>query len=483
MKIKKSNLINILVYIFIAIISNIIIFYDFKNELFSLKILGIVCTIELIMFLFFSYRICKRKINFSMIFILVLYLFNFGQLMIYTFFKGIYSHVRFLHLFANNESLYGFQIINLFFIFICIGCLISESLTCKKDISDKDTHLNKMYDIKKLVDIIILFTFPVKLIIDVLCLIVSITKGGTYARIWLNSFPNVLIYYGKVSLVGFALKIMINKDKPKRQRRIFSFIIIYILIMMISGIRSENVGYVLVYVFIYLFNRKVSIKKNILSITTYAIIALLILTFIVSVGTFRNSTNKSIHSFIDLFRYNFTEKNVLLSLMDTCGDTGYTAQCVINKWLPQYGCSYGASYYLGVFAVIPNIPKIFELPGEITRESFFAIKLQEKGTLSSSYTNIGGSLIGEAFFNFNIIGGMFFACLIGIIVGIVSKKGDIYMRHMNVFGMIRLFPIMFTMIYWVRDYFGGGIREVIWGPIICWGILKINEKNIKIKIN
>ena len=38
---------------------------------------------------------------------------------------------------------------------------------------------------------------------------------------------------------------------------------------------------------------------------------------------------------MEYFSKAFTEKNVILFLFDQLGDTGYTAQCVINKWLPN----------------------------------------------------------------------------------------------------------------------------------------------------
>lgn len=473
MKIKKNSLFIILLYFIILVICNIISLNNFfDDDLVSLKALGIICLIELIAFIICNKIITKKVLNFAVVFILVLFLFNFGQLMIYTFLKGIYSHVRFLLLLNNKESLYGFRIINLAFASICMGTLSSLSIIKKNEIPEKDKRLNEKYDASKAIDRIILFTFPVKVIIDVLCLIFSITRGGVYARAWMNAFPNVLIYYGKVSIVGFALKIMINKSNPEKQKRCFMFIILYILVMMISGIRSENVGYVLVLAFIYFSNKNTKIKKNILYIILSAIGIFIILNFIVTAGAFRNKSNKDIASFVELYKYYLTEKNVVFSLMDTCGDTGYTAQCVLNKWLTKYDVSYGKSYYLGMFAIIPNIPKILEYPGKITKVSCFALDMQEKNTLSSSYTNIGGSLIGELFFNFGIYGGVIFAFIIGIIAGIISRKSEFNMKEENIFGMIRYFPIMFAMVYWVRDYFGGGIREIIWGPIICFIIIK-----------
>lgn len=200
--------------------------------------------------------------------------------------------------------------------------------------------------------------------------------------------------------------------------------------MMISGVRSENVGYLLIFAFIYVACRekKVSIPK----IVIYGLICIVLLAFIIAVGEYRNVNTKSISGFLEVFLNNLTKKNVAFSLLDTLGDTGYTAQCVINKWLPLYGASGGDSYYLGVFSVLPNIPRVFTFPGIITEKSCFAIKLQIAKTLSDNYLNIGGSLIGEQFFNFGLIGGVIATFIIGIFLGKISSKCSVYFKERHI---------------------------------------------------
>ncbi|MPN01740.1 hypothetical protein SDC9_148951 [bioreactor metagenome] len=146
---------------------------------------------------------------------------------------------------------------------------------------------------------------------------------------------------------------------------------------------------------------------------------------------------------------------------------------VINRWLPRYGPSYGDAFYLGWTAIIPNIPGIFTWPGAITNLSCFSLKLQATGVLSSSYTNIGGSLIGELFFNFGFAGGAIFAVAFGVFIGLISGKCTYFLSSDNYHGFIRVIALMFATIYWVRDYFGGEIRVMVWGPLICYLIIHI----------
>ena len=466
---KKNNVIYTLFFFLATVVIQIVIFNISEYNYNSLNILGNLCLTELIIFLFVNAIISRKIISFSSLFIMILFLFHFGQLMIYAYFRSIYSHVRFLLLLNLPNAIHGFKLINLVFLSICWGILLGELKDNSNYFPQEHQIMNQKFDWKHVSKIIIATTFPVKMFIDMRCLIVSIAQGGRAARAWINTFPNILLYYGKISLIGFGLLLFVMKDEPKKQRNLFLFIESYVLIMMVSGIRSENVGYLLVFLFLYFFMRKENL--HIPTVILYSVIGFWVLTFVVTAGTFRGLENKNIETFFETFYDAFTEKNVILSMFDTCGDTGYTAQCVINKWLPTHEPSYGDAYWLGWTAVIPNIPVVFTLPGKITESSCFALKLQRAGALSSSYTNIGGSIIGELFFNFGYWGSALAAVFMGLLIGWISRKSHYYLENNNYYGIIKFFPMMFASIYWVRDYFGGGFREVVWGPFFCWILL------------
>ena len=431
-----------------------------------LSFLGVLSLTEFVLFLVLNARLTKMIFNYASVFLSVLFLFNFGQLMIYTFFRPIYSHVRFLVLMPASDAVYGFRFMHAAFTAVCFGALIGAGRAREhvgKTVSERLTQITENGE--RFAQSILLLTFPVKIAIDVACVIVSFTDGGQAARTWLNEFPNVLVYYAKASLVGFALWIVATREQPKRQLAVFAFIECYILAMMVSGIRSENVGYLVVLLFVFMVNRKKKIRVT--TVLLSAVILLFVMVFIITVGEFRIVEDKNIRSFAELFRYYLTEKNIVLYFFDICGDTGYTAQCVLNKWLPEHVPSYGNAYYLGILAVIPNIPGVFTFPGDMTEASYFALQLQQNDTLYAGYKNIGGSLIGESFFNFGLLGGCLFAILIGVLAGIVSKKMLDGFAEKNYITLSMVLPAAFAMIYWVRDYFGGGIREVVWSPILC----------------
>lgn len=458
----------VILYGLIALVCNFIAFSSGSTES-SLVVVGYSCTTILFTFLYFDYKI-NNRFTYSALFVLILYLFHFGQLMLLTFFSDSYEHIRFLLLLNNSKALYGFRTMAASLSALCLGVLLISSGSKKWKLKGMKYNINWIKFSKK----IIYATFFVKLGLDIAALYISLTAGGEMARIFVNTFPNILLFYGKISLLGFAILLVSLKGQPLKQKKLFFFIIGYILIMMVSGIRSENVGYLAVFLFIYLQSRLQPMKVK--QLLVYGCLGFLGLTFIVIVGQFRNYTNKSFDSFSDLANELLTKQNVILGLFDTCGDTGYTAQETLNEYLPKYGPSYGDAYYKGITAVIPNLmPSIIDV-GKITESSSTPIKLQKTSVLNNEYQNIGGSFLAELYMNFGDIGGIIMCFVWGLFFGWAGKKSAIAFETNNIYQLLIMFPIMFATVYWVRSYFGGGIREVVWDLLFGLLILKKMSK-------
>ena len=440
----------------------------------GLELLGHVSLATLIVFLISNYKICGKHLNYSAIFCIVLYIFHFGQLLIFTYFIDVYPHVRFIVLMSLKDAVHGFLMMHYAFVAMYYGILFME----KKHFRSS-SYSKREYDWIHIAKVIIYLTFCVKFVLDLSTLYISLTAGGTAARLFVNTFPNVFLFWGKISLVGFALLLVCLRSNPSKQLKLFLCIEGYILLMMVSGIRSENVGYLVTFLFIYLSSRKNPLKFK--SALLYSVVAFFALTLIVTVGEFRNYSDKSFDSFISLYESTYKEHNVILGLFDNCGDTGYTAHCSINNWLPRFGPTGGDSYYKGLTAVFPNIPGILEF-GKITEESSFANKLQDSGVLNPEYYNIGGSLIAELFFNFGLVGGVFFSVVLGVLIGWISRNTLYYMQHNDNYGLIFFIPLMFATIYWVRHYFGGEIREAVWGPLFCYIVIRNSRYKLADKI-
>ena len=98
-----------LLFLLFTAAGNLLSFFLPMDDGAFLSFLGVLSFIEFVLFLVLNARITKTLFNYASVFLSVLFLFNFGQLMIYTFFRPIYSHVRFLVLMPAADAAYGLR--------------------------------------------------------------------------------------------------------------------------------------------------------------------------------------------------------------------------------------------------------------------------------------------------------------------------------------------------------------------------------------
>lgn len=457
-------------YFFVAIMC-ILTSYMYHNKENVFFVLGVCCLIELFIYLYVNKRIMGSLLNYSAIFIIVLFVFHFGQVMLLAFFEDIiikYQMRIVLSYFSELDALSAMRIINIAFVGMSFGTLKKNKLSRQNNIVGSLSTHNDVA-VHKWAGLIICTTFPIKLFVDVMLLYRSFTLGFTTSSHWLQSFPNFIRSIGNISMVGFALLVLSQRQDQKKQLVTYCSIVGYLLILMLSGWRSENVAYLVVITFIYIRSRQKKIRIS--RIVAYGLLLYLLLGVLYTVVSVRFSVDRSFSAYLDAFEKVLVgDKNVILESLREYGNTGYTAICVLKLWLNNYSPSYGKSYLLGVTAVLPNI---MGLPGKLTTASTFALDLQNKGMVISSYRNIGGSILGEFFFNFGIVGGIIFAYLIGCLIGLVNRQVEKYIHSSDILVVVYYIPIMFGSLYWIRDAFSGGIRDVIWGMMFCFIMKRI----------
>ena len=460
-----------LICLFCTIIS--FIFYDASNPFLYV---GISLLIELISYLFFSYKIRKKIISFSTIFVLILFIFQFGQVVILSFFPGLikkYNLRIVLQYFNTTECIYGLRIMNIAFTMFLLGNIV----ICKKDSNSISKNLKNKYDNKKIIEYskgIIALTFPVKIVLDLLLITKSFTQSFTIASRWIQQVPGFIRAYGNFSIIGIGLLIVSLKEYPKKQKMVTVGFVLYLLILMFSGWRSENVAYLLIIFFLYISNSKLPIKKS--KYIIYLLFTYLILITLYTIVSVRYSNIRDFSAYYEMFtRCLFGDKNIILESLREYGNTGYTTLVVLLRWLPYHAPSFGISYIFGIFAIFPNITGI---PGYLTTLSTYALDLQSNNVVLSEYINIGGSILGELFYNFGIIGGILSSFLLGIIVEKISFKVKTIFIYNDYYKLILYIPLMYSMIYWIRDVFSGNIRDIVWGFLFCWFLNKI-KYNVK----
>ena len=469
--VKTSTFIYMVVASLCIMFSNLI---EVKSDYSAYTYLSILLLIEIFVFVWANTKSNGTLLNFSLIFILLLALFNFGQVFLIGLFpKALIEKTVVLKYFTAQEGYSALKWMNCAFVIIsCFILFNTYQNPCEYD--DSDIAINQNLFIRKAF-LLIGLTFPIKLFIDMNFLIRAVTIGFEYGKSWLNSFPNFIRTIGDFSVIGFAFLIVSLKNNPRRQFKWFAVIVLYFMLLMLSGRRSETVSYLCVILYLLIATRQngkqgVSIKK-VIRFLFIGIFGYLVLLFLYTVVRTRETTGVSISYVFDRMMYYNSRENIILEEIREYGQTGYTAIAVLENWLPQYGPSYGTSYILGVSAIFPNIGGLM---GSLTEKSTFGLALSHTpGVLNSLYTNIGGNVLGEFFFNFGKIGGLVASAVLGIIVGKTNSKVIQNIKKLN-YSVIYTIPVMFSVLYWIRDYFGDCIRDIVWGLAICWIINKVD---------
>lgn len=450
---KKTALISFIIISILAIINS----YQVNKGNPYLPIAISVC-IELVAYYIANKTIKLKLFSLSTLFVTLIFLFHFGQLLLIAFFPDVIELFSFrivVNYFTDTEACYALRIMNIAFVVLAIGTLL-PSKWYKATRMSYD-NINYFQVAKR----IILLTFPFKVVIDLLTVYYSFTIGFSQTSLWLQSVPNFIRSFGKISMMGFAILIVALTTKPQKQKRVFIFVLIYLAVLMLSGWRSENIAYLTVFAYLFLSTRPKIKLKNVI---VYAVAGYFMLCFVQVVADMRSSSDRSIAGYSEMLSTMlFGGGLVLFDSLRELGNTGYTAECVLINWLSNFDPSWGKSYFLGLTAILPNITG---LPGQLTESAAFATQLQQHNMVLSEYTNIGGSVLGEFFFNFGVIGGIIFAFFVGKIIGWFSDNANRCILGGHYYFLIFAIPVMFASLYWVRDSFGHLIRDVVWGILL-----------------
>ncbi len=433
--------------------------------------LGIALVAEFGLYTYYNRKFYGTVFNYAYIFIALLFVFNFGQVLLLAFMQKEVALMRIvIRYFPLKDALRSLRYINLAFVALSAGTLFWKDTGHKEKELGADLKTSLVERVSNLgrakswAIILIALTLPVKVYLDVSFVIRSFTQGFSIASAWLWAYPNFIRAYAGFAAIGVALLIVALQDEPKKQLALLIGTALYLVVPMIGGSRGENVCYLVICALLYLKTREkeISIKQLLLcALACYVLLAVLY-----TVVALRADENRGVIHYLSVFAgILFGEQSVVFEALREYGNTGYTAMCVSELWLENYLPSFGKSYLFGATAIFPNLTG---LPGKLTEMGAFALDLQNYGMVQQEYANIGGSIIGEAFFNFDIVGGVFFCYALGIFIGWVSKSMNKCFRTGEYLKLICYLPVAFACLFWIRDSFGGIVRDAVWGAAFCW---------------
>ncbi len=420
--------------------------------------------ISTIMLLTFKINI----ISLSSFFIHLTYVFHFGQVILIGFFP-YYKFQQFKV--ADIVRYETFQRATEFQIMI-IAMVVWGILISMKPINIKNTeelmleniyarHSNKAAILTgRLISIVCI---PLRLRSDFLKMQAS--KTGDYFDVFSTAESGIASMFGYFAFVGIAILIIeYSKSNKKKAEMITIATILYLITSMLYGGRGQQLTIILFYVYVYF---KCIRKLKLKSVIMLGILGWLLLILLNAIFMIRLNGFPTIDELIWAFQKSLASDPVL-KIIEELGGTQYTVVLAMDKIKSLSEATLGTTYLSALPLVFINIKGALD---PFIRLSHFA------RLLDTPY--IGGTYIGELFYNFRYLG-IILAPTIGWFVNYISQKVD---RHIHAKDSIKIayyIPLFTHTLWWVRDAFGGWVRISVWGGFIIYILYNILGKKFKI---
>ncbi|MDP0507264.1 MAG: O-antigen polymerase [Fusobacterium sp. JB019] len=466
---KKIKLTSKIKYIYFMSIYVLLLFFVISQI--NLQIFNSwICSISWIIvfnLLVNLYFIKKLKISFfSMInfFLIFLYLFHFGQILLMGLIPAYkfsnFNYIKIMNVEILKKTVFiCIQFINFFLLGII---LLKKEIIIKKNISkqyDNLEKINKLNLLKKVGWTFIIISFPIQIYIDSSNL-VSAFLGG-YRSTFSSKLPGLIGAIGYFLFTGVGILIIAYKNKKRKSKTIFFGTILYLLGTMLTGNRGHQVVTIIVLIYLYV---KLNMNINIKFCYRMLIIAFLGMVFINVIYDMRGHGINYFFNNMNILIVEQIKSNPFLELIESFGETIYTPYLVVQKIDKIIQPTYGKTYIYSLVSILPNIGGAFT---NINNSAAFQKML--------NVPVIGGSFLGEVFYNFKYIG-FFVMIILGGILGRISEKLEISFIKKNYINIIYIIPVFINTLWWVRDSFSYIVRPIIWQWILMYFLIKIFKK-------
>ncbi len=341
---------------------------------------------------------------------------------------------------------------------ICLGIFMARSAKNTLDLSHSQVVLSDrdLQLMRKVSTYIIIFTLIPFLYVDITRLIHTMTSG--YGDIYHIAERDVLLkYFEHISHLfrpAVILLMVSNCKKTKVATSILVIFSIYSLTMMLSGARMVALIYVLSIIVVYV--RFVLKRITVFKFVMITLLGLLVFTSLPVLSTMRRS---------GVSRNYYSEATSVVaeaggSINSAIREFGGTQVSVIYSIMFTRDFNYGKTYVASLLCISPKLPSSLDKTNLAFTRSF-PERYQQ---------SLGGSCIGEAYYNFGWLSILFFL-IVGLLLGKLEKKICLVSRSNLLTSVfcLALIPGFFT---WVRDFFMIFVFTAFWIPVIfrfCMG--------------
>lgn len=422
-KAKYSKILICFICVSILLIVASIIFGSTNlNWDYKLKIITLISVISLLLSFFFHLKLSHKLFDLINIFLILLYLFNFGQYLLYLLnieYKFFWEIPNYLNAFKSNFDIIIQAAIlsNCYFLVFAICANIPQFFKNIKFFKNNTKIFGNIQrkNILRFALLLLAISVIPTLIVRAKEIIASISEG--YANSLNDNISSILKLFESFFIPSLFLIYFCSNKKWVKNTILCSFLA-YSIILFIIGGRTECVALIITTLILFLRNRKLKLGYIILSIVSLLILLILI----VATAEYRDIPNKTLSSFVNCIISIIKNNSVLAQFLGEMGWTGSTFCYVINITNSE-GFIWGTSYLNSLLNIIPSSIDILGVVNQFGSQAFLSNWLTEK---VGFVFGTGFNLFAEAYLNFGGILGIipigFIGYLIGTILSIDSTK-------------------------------------------------------------
>lgn len=407
----------------------------------------------------------QKIISVSGIFIVFLYVFHTGQLIVYSLFKNYkYAKTNYIEYTGKNLFFYSSIISILVITMIVVGIIIGDKIFIKTQnsvwLGKKATISNRKLKIVGWFIVLTTFPFHFKVAYNQIILAMQ----GNYFDVFEYQISGILYAYTQFFLIGVSLLMVAYAKKKWKLTSIYLTTVLYFCWTMLAGSRGRAVIAIVFFTLLYL---------KLIGITVIKLIPFVIVGYIGLIGlsiisVARDSGGITLAVLMEGFK---SAGSPILRILEEFGGTQYTVALSVREVPSNVSYQGGSSYILSLMSVLPNIGGV--LAEVNNRALFYSQYFQDY---------MGGSIIAELYTNF----GYLFpvpAMIIGIFVG---KLSNIFEKAIQkkVYVVIPFLALLINgIMWWVRDSVASIIRNPIWGYFYLVILFKIYDEIYRGKYN
>lgn len=296
--------------------------------------------------------------------------------------------------------------------------------------------------------------------------------GGYQAT---HSFPlarsGIVNYMAQLWKYGVMILIMVSSKNNKKSIGLLLISIPYIFVSMLSGNRIMAIMFLVTIVIVFHLSHRslerINKKKQLLKVGVLISGVYLTLVFINLINANRSGESVS-YSRLLLSPFSYAIKTLSITISTVVHSVRFfPEQKIIGN---------GLTYFTSWLTVLPNFGQFLE---GFAKYNIFTLNIPEPFV-----ANLGGSYIGEIFYNFRYVG-IFVSLIFGVGISHFAIQTEKKIKEQNYMSALFYLTVIPFLLQWPRAYFVELVRPFVWTNAIlivcrfCWHLHQRGRKFAK----